>query len=191
MTSDLGGTYTYWTDGGGTVLAYNHIHDVHCPGYGGSGIYIDNGSANFVVRHNLCTGNQLAGIHVNTPVRNTLVCHNTTAGNVFALINGGGSRTLPPDFVVANNIFLDRVKVKTGGTLLHNFTNGTPGFVDGQAGDFRLTAGSPCIDAAVPLEGISVPHGGASPDQGCFEYGHPAWSAGSTLPRELWDDSGW
>ena len=39
MTSDLGGTYTYWTDGAGTVLTRNRIHDVHCPGYGGSGIY--------------------------------------------------------------------------------------------------------------------------------------------------------
>ena len=191
MTSDLGGTYTYSTDGGGTVLAYNRIHDVHCPGYGGSGIYIDNACANFVVRHNLCYDNQDSGIHINTPARNMLVCNNTTARNVHSIVSGGGSRTVPPSFAVTNNVFPDRVTLRQGAKLLRNFIGRSPGFVDAEKCDFRLKEGSPCIDTGTQVQGLTEGHAGKAPDQGCFEHGRPAWTAGSTLPRQLWDEGGW
>ena len=182
MTSDLGGTYTYWTDGGGTVLAYNRIHDVFCPGYGGSGIYIDNGSAGFDIHHNLCYKNQLAGIHVNTPVRSTRVRHNTCVGGQFGMVMGGGSRKVGEgQLTVSDNIFVSKepARVKPGVHMRGNFEDGDPGFVDAGKGDFRLRPGSPCIRP------------GKKADRGCFESGRDPWPAGSDLPENTWDDGGW
>lgn len=180
MTSDLGGTYTYWTDGGGTIIAYNRIHDVWCPGYGGSGIYIDNGSSNFDVHHNLCYNNQLSGIHVNTPVRSTRVHSNTCVGGEFGMVMGGGSRTVKKgDMLVMNNIFTSKIRVKDGVEVDDNFQGPAPGFVDAAKFDFRLKEGSPCVRA------------GKARDRGCFEFGAEAWSAGSTIPEKFWDDGGW
>ena len=54
LTKDLGGTYCFETDSGGSTIAYNNIHN--CYGAGsGVGVYLDNGSSNFQVHHNLVT----------------------------------------------------------------------------------------------------------------------------------------
>ena len=45
--------YTHGTDGGGTEIAYNVIHDQHEPGSRGCGVYLDEGSYNFNTHHNL------------------------------------------------------------------------------------------------------------------------------------------
>jgi hypothetical protein len=73
----------------------------------------------------------------------------------------------------------------------NNFTKDKPGFVAPETDDFRLAAGSPCIDAGRVLENITGAFAGRAPDIGCFEYGLEPWSAGSSLPREVWDESGW
>jgi hypothetical protein len=191
MTSDFGGTYTYWTDGGGTVIAHNRIHDARGPGYGGSGIYIDNGSANFVIHHNLCFSNQLAGIHLNTPIANTRVINNTSVGGTIAIVMGGSGHVKPPDLIVANNILAGTVALKDGTRKQNNFAGREPGFMDEEQNDFRLMTKSPCIDAGIPVDGITDHHLGTAPDLGCFESGAAAWTAGSTLPKELWDEAGW
>lgn len=181
MTSDLGGTYTYWTDGGGTVIAYNKIHEVICPGYGGSGIYIDNGSSNFDIHHNLCYDNQLSGIHINTPVRGTWVRYNTCVGGEFGLIMGGGSKTVDDrQLIIAENILVaaEAVRIKKGVRERGNYKGRVPGFVNADKHDFRLKPGSPCVRAE-------------ERDQGCFEFGEDPWSAGSSLPESTWDDGGW
>jgi hypothetical protein len=45
--------YTHGTDGGGTEISYNVIHDNLMPGHGGVGVYLDEGSYNFDTHHNL------------------------------------------------------------------------------------------------------------------------------------------
>jgi hypothetical protein len=65
------------------------------------------------------------------------------------------------------------------------------GFANSQTGNFQLQAGSPAIDAGVPMqpverEGITVPAFndkivGAAPDLGAYEFGGEMWKAGSTL----------
>ena len=52
LCDDLGLTYNYGTDGGGTEIAYNWLHDNLAP-YFGPGIYLDNGNANYNVHHNV------------------------------------------------------------------------------------------------------------------------------------------
>ena len=190
MTCDLGATYTFTTDGEGTVIAYNRIRDTRCRT--GIGIYIDNVSANHVIHHNLCYDNQDSGIRVNTPAKNILVYNNTLArnGNSISYWGSRGNKDMT-GVVVLNNIFTDAVRFGADARVEHNFTGADPGFVDAAAGDFRLKEGSPCADAGTAVEGITDGHAGTAPDIGCFERGRPAWSAGSTLAKETWDDTGW
>jgi parallel beta-helix repeat protein len=117
IAKDLGGFYSGLTDGGGTVIRYNIVHDIwpkQSPQYGpfalGEGIYLDNSSSNFLVHHNVVYRTAAWAIMLNQPSRNNLVYNNTAVGS------GGGwgdvicSQSMAPGFVgvdgtvVANNL---------------------------------------------------------------------------------------
>lgn len=190
ITNDLGATYTFQTDGEGTVIAYNRVHDVHC--HTGVGIYVDNMSPNHVVHHNLCTACDDCGIRLNTPTRNVGIYHNTLTGNGKSIDRWGARGNVDqPGCIVANNIMTDPGKLGKGAASNHNFLKGDPKFVNAEEGDFRLRADSPCIDAGTVIEAITGRYEGDAPDIGCYERGRDPWRAGSTLPRKLWDETGW
>jgi hypothetical protein len=52
MLSDMAGIYTLGVQPG-TRVRYNHVHHVHARGYGGSGIYPDEGSSYVLIESNL------------------------------------------------------------------------------------------------------------------------------------------
>lgn len=52
ILSDNGGIYTLGRHPGSTIQG-NHLHDIACYGYGGWGIYLDEGSSEFLVEGNL------------------------------------------------------------------------------------------------------------------------------------------
>jgi len=190
MTNDLGATYTFQTDGQGTVIAYNRIHDVHC--HTGVGIYVDNMSPNHLVHHNLVTRCDDCGIRLNTPTRNVLIYNNTLTGNGKSMDRWGSKGNVDQSgCVVANNIMTDSVKLGKGATGHRNVLEGDPGFVNAKAGDYRLAADSPCIDAGVVVKGVTGKHAGKAPDIGCYEHGCTAWTAGSTIRREQWNGGRW
>jgi len=178
LASDLGITYCYDTDGEGTVIAYNRVHHNRAESCG-VGIYIDNGSRNFVIHHNLSYNNGDSGIRLNTPCHNVLVCNNTAVRN----LNGTswwdskdeGDQT---GCRLVNNIFTGEMRTGKGLTLGPNFQGRQPGFVDSQAGDFRLRPGSPCLAAGEVVPGITRARGGKAPDLGACESSLPAWQAG-------------
>lgn len=81
LNDDLGLFYCYDSDGEGTEIAYNWVHDNLAP-YFGPGIYLDNGNANYNVHHNV-VWNCFVGINVNTPSKNVQVWNNTIIKNQF------------------------------------------------------------------------------------------------------------
>ena len=109
--------------------------------------------------------------------------------------NRKSANTLPASMSFNDHNLFTTTIVRGG----NNNLQGDPAFVDAENGDFRLTSGSPAINAgrvvtepliAVDRAGTPVPQGDA-PDIGAFEYvpglaGVPAFPTGvQANPREL------
>ncbi|UCH33795.1 MAG: right-handed parallel beta-helix repeat-containing protein, partial [Armatimonadota bacterium] len=178
MTSDLGITYCYDTDGAGTVIAYNRVHHNRAESCG-VGIYIDNGSSNFIIHHNVSWGNQDSGIRLNTPSHHNLVYYNTIHDNANSLGYWGPNDNRDQAGCRAvNNICTNDVITGDGIEINHNFAGKEPGFVGASEADFRLREDSPCVDAGVVIPGITSRCVGAAPDLGAYELGLRPWTAG-------------
>lgn len=124
--SDMGGIYTLGNQKG-TVLSGNVIHNVAADpdegGYGGWGIYLDEGSSFILVENNLsyCCGNDAYHLHYGS--------YNTVRNNIFALSGESQIRVVSnPSRSTArdsgkrtanfyNNIILTDNKVRTFSTL--------------------------------------------------------------------------
>jgi hypothetical protein len=179
QADDLGGIYTYGTDGAESVIAYNVVHTVKPQhAHKGIAIYLDNGSSNYIVHHNVGYDVSDDGMIINTVSTNNLIYNNTYAGG----IHGGGT---DPGVQIINNIFTGKIKIGTGATVKANLAGPVnPKFLNPDAGDFRLHAGSPAINAGEVLPPYTDGYEGAAPDLGAFEVGAPAWSAGSSLKSD-------
>ncbi|MBI2844681.1 MAG: right-handed parallel beta-helix repeat-containing protein [Armatimonadetes bacterium] len=184
VNHDMGITYTYG-DGKGTVIAYNWCHD----NFGGSGIYLDNGSRNFLVHHNVVWNVLWNCIQMNMPNNNSRVYNNTVLGG--SAISGVG----PPGKLkelnmagthIVNNIFVGRMWTDSGGKLPpgamfgDNLEIQDAKLLDPENYDFRLTPDSPAVDAGRAISGITDGHSGKSPDVGAYEQG-AKWKAGCAL----------
>jgi hypothetical protein len=112
LTSDMGGIYTLGLHDG-TVLRDNVIYDVSCypPGYGGWGIYFDEGTTHILAERNLVYGTSSGSLHQNYGKENVV------RGNILALAATGQlQRSQVHDhlaFTVEGNIIY-----WNGGTLL-------------------------------------------------------------------------
>jgi probable HAF family extracellular repeat protein/parallel beta-helix repeat protein len=69
QTTDGGGIYAHGTDGGGTEIAFNTIYNVRSGGFQAAGVYLDNGSSNFIV-HDNAVSNTNFNIKLNPPSYN-------------------------------------------------------------------------------------------------------------------------
>ncbi|MEI7730490.1 MAG: family 43 glycosylhydrolase [Verrucomicrobiota bacterium] len=187
QVTDFGGVYAASTDGENTRICYNRIHDTDGPSSGlarpnnSKGIYLDNGSSNYIVDHNV-TWNVDRALVLNSREgkgetnRNNLILNNTLSGTSWSY---GWKHCPSPETVVANNIFLARAEPGVGATVKSNLFPGTdPRFVPGSR--FELRADSPARRAGVVRAPYALGTAGQPPDLGAFPYGVKPWTAGST-----------
>lgn len=83
LNDDLGLTYTYDTDGKGTEIAYNWLHDNYAPHFGG-GIYLDNNHKNFKVHHNV-VWNCFVAMVINQKAENDQIYNNSFIHNKYSM----------------------------------------------------------------------------------------------------------
>ena len=187
--------------GGGALTVRNNIITGNEAGDRGGGMFV----SNLVSSNNVIAGNKSAleggGIYVLTAGS---VTNDTIVGNRTPVSDGGGIYSGYFSLPVANSILWDNKSTLStymntyGCTVTHSAINpggaGTtgcifidPAFVSSATGDYRLSAGSPCRDAADPAvapatdhDGIGRPWG-ARPDMGAYEYYVPVLSTAARL----------
>ncbi len=169
LTTDLGATYCYETDGMGTVIHHNWVHDVVTEGHT-AGIYLDNGSSNFIVHHNAVWNTDAVGIQTNLDASNHEI-YNNTLWDVDQAMGGGGGNEQLVNQKVYNN--LSNSGSWFGTDLRGNLALSEPGFRNQPDHDFRLTSVSPARDDYDATARFI---------NGGFETGVSGWSgAGCTL----------
>lgn len=174
LTGDLGATYTYQSNGHGSEIAYNWVHDNVSTGYS-MGIYLDNADTSFVVHHNVVWNCDYA-IHMNLPAVNHQLYNNTVWNCKYAtkLGVGMGGHT---GIVVKNNLS-DKTWLNMYDIQSNNITVPTPGFTNVAENDFTLFAGSPAIDVGTQVSPFTDNFVGIAPDVGAYEFGAPKWMPG-------------
>jgi hypothetical protein len=164
LGEDVGMTGTFQNDGAGTEIAYNLVHDNFSEGIS-VGIYLDNGSRNFLVHHNLVY-NVGTALNLNLPTINNTVYSNTLVGWQQALSSWGPNRN--PETLnvsgtsLSKNIFVGKREISaSGGDAPLNIqiaadnnleTDQNPNFVNPLEDDYRLSPGSPAAGLGA-LEG--------------------------------------
>ncbi|MFM7022012.1 MAG: right-handed parallel beta-helix repeat-containing protein [Flavobacteriales bacterium] len=167
LTNDMGLTYAYCTDGDGSEIAYNWVHDNKATN-AGVGIYIDMDGHDFLIHHNTVWNCQ-NGIQTIMDAYDHQL-YNNTIWNCGKAINYWG--------VMGTNMYNQRVYnnlangiFDAGSDIQFNLCVGESQFVDEAKHDFRLRKDSKAIDYGAFLEGITTYYTGAKPDAGAYEYG--------------------
>lgn len=181
LTRDLGTIYTSG-DAQGTEIAYNLIHDNKTDSLG-SGIYVDSGwagnvSANYLFHHNVIWNNNWSSIFIKPNAggepTNYQVYNNTLWTSPRSVTTNGSEAR------VYNNL---SDKSFEGTDRQNNLVTANPQFVG--IPDFQLKSTSPAINAGRVIPGITDGFLGSAPDDGAYEFGAPAWSAGANFNPSL------
>ena len=180
LTTDVGGIYTWQTNGQGSQISYNLISDIHTGGFGGAGIYLDNAASNYVVDHNV-VWNVDSALRMNPPSHANQIYNNTLLGSHASVETSGSADMSGSAFI--NNILVGPAMIGPGATQSSNLANARGvRFVNTRRGDFRLRARSAGIDAGQAISPFTDGFLGSAPDDGAYEFGAPAFAAGSSLP---------
>jgi uncharacterized protein (TIGR03437 family) len=182
QTNDLGCTYTWMTNGMGTEIAYNLCHDgqgllLNNPEVYVAGIYLDNGSSNFIVHHNVVWNTQW-GLVMNSPSTNERLYNNTFAGSGSSFTPYGDGQLAGT--AIQNNIFVGPLQATpVGAVMTNNILPGTnPQFIDPATYNFQLKPTSPAIAAGLAIPPYTNGYSGSAPDIGAYDHTKAPWKAG-------------
>lgn len=185
-------------------IDHNWVHDGQQPGvlgYGGAvyqaegGIYLDAGSQDFTVSHNIAWNDGSRGMVVNgradpgpqTAAQNDNVYNNTFAATPTGFQAGSYFKPNLTGSLLENNIFTGPVTLNTSGspTQSHNLTSAaTSNFINPTDGDLRLArapTASPAIDAGMVISPVTDGYVGTAPDEGGYESGGDQWVPGCSF----------
>jgi hypothetical protein len=174
---------------GGTVIAYNTVHDSQDPNGDAVGIYLDNSSADFVVADNLVYDCNYAMI-VNFPSSDILVYNNTLTNCPISIHCAGSPQTLTGD-VFENNIYTGTISYtsypSSGYTASNNLstTANNAKFVNLALLNYLLQSGSPARNAGLVISPYTNDYTDPTPDLGCFQYGLTPWTAGTSAATNV------
>ena len=137
LTQDKGAIYSGNSNGAGTVIAYNKVHDACGPGEN-AGIYPDNNTSGITIHHNLVT-NVEYGVIANMPATDVNVYNNTLWGVTAAMCGPAGTGSFT-NVNTENN--LSNASGWYGSNVSNNRTQTANQFTNSAAGDYTLTANS-------------------------------------------------
>lgn len=175
LTTDLGGIYTWGTDGQNSVIAYNLIYGFHSGGFGSSGIYLDNASNDYLVHHNVVWDTDNA-LKMNEPSDNNQIYNNTLVGTQLSLASDDASNMAGS--ILMNNLFTAPTQIDPSAQQADDIMQPMAQFSNPRRGDFRLRSKSTAINAGTVIPGITD----GAPDVGAYEFGRKPFIAGAN-PR--------
>jgi hypothetical protein len=177
LTIEAGLIWSGWTHGGGTVIAYNRVHD-NLDARDGDGISLDKQTQDYRIHHNLVWNVKSTGIKLNSPALNSEVYNNTILSScteAFWCCCGPYENLNQRGCKFINNIANAPMFFAKGAGAPEQHHNGYYA-VDANGWP---TPTSRAIDAGVVIPGITDGYVGAAPDIGCFEVGTEPWRAGA------------
>jgi hypothetical protein len=117
QTTESGGVYTEGISDSGGNVSYNEIYNIHTGGYGGTAVFLDNGSSGWTASHNI-TWNVDYSLKLNNTSNNDLIFNNTFTATKLAinsnqLGNWNGVQ-------IYNNVFLKPIVTTMGAVITNN-----------------------------------------------------------------------
>jgi hypothetical protein len=202
LVTDTGTFYSWGTNGKGAEIAYNYVHDNWAirgrsfpQFFGGSNIYFDFATSNYLAHHNVTWGATKAGILLFSYDHNAtaMIANPDPNAQAISLINN----TVDADFFVDTKAGVHMTNTRVINNLVTRFTNAVTAangvsylsnatianssvFVDRANRDYRLN-GSPSgvSDAGTVTTPYTDGYTGSAPDIGAFEGSSQTWVAGA------------
>jgi hypothetical protein len=182
---DLGMIYTWGTNGAESEIAFNHISYAYSGNpddtWGAVGVYLDNGSQNFLVHHNVIHDIKGMGMQFNYPGYNLRAYNNTIYNTVrdMSAYGSGFPGVTPGKCKLYNNYSDKRILNEYWTDTRNNWVSSTDYLQDRDNGNYMPKEGAKIINTAMYVnEMVKFAFSGDGPDVGAYEYGRTPWGVG-------------
>jgi hypothetical protein len=149
QTTEAGGIYSFGLNAQGSVMAYNVVENIHTAGYGGTALFIDNNSSNWII-HNNVTSNVDYGLKMNFVCNGDDIYNNTLGATKLAVnTNQKGNWD---GTTIANNVFLAGTVFTSGAKITGNVYSNTS-----TKGAGSVKAGASGVSASAEPPPVTTP----------------------------------